>query len=710
MRIFYNTESEMARFAMESVSEAARIRGITLMVSTLSQAPAIPLKGDLVAQNRGDIELRGRERAIGGDAEHYTLERSSKGGFVLTANGEAGVMFALMDVADMLTSGGEEGMKERTFKPTLELRGVKFNLPFEPYETGDAFEKNIATCLNVDFWREYIDMLARNRYNMLSLWSEHPFHMMFRIARYPQTCPYSDEVLAQYQMLFHFIFRHAHMRGIKVFLITWNIRLPQAAVMGLGLPRELANPYPQPSDAVVLGSPPHRALMNGARQAQPVVKDYIKECIRTLLMTYPELDALGTNCAEEMVGTAQERQQWVEEAYIEGIRESGRTIPFIMRTNCGTCKLAEEFLEKCPARTNYVSWKYSYAHMYSSAAPAFEQLENVWENIKHKENLNVLFTVRNDDFHTLRWGDVDFIRAYLANMAEKPYCRGYYWGCDGYMYASDFSHDPHGHKTWKYDFEKHWQEFSLLGRIGYDSATPESYWQSQYGRLYGEYGPRLYDSLKLASGIIPLVNRLHWMDIDVRWHPESLLSIFGFKTVLDTYYNPAMPGTDTVSIRQYAAQEQQGNAVAGETPPKVIAELLRIADGLKAHLTILSEAGLIGEGECLLEDLHCWQALASFYAARFSAALALARLDVTKDEAYRQIAVDAALAERPAWEQLQAHWGSHYTGYLMARSKMRFGYGLYWKDVERDVELIHSFGKVKTEPRDYWVRHNIQKA
>ena len=180
-------------------------------------------------------------------------------------------------------------------------------------------------------------------------------------------------------------------------------------------------------------------------------------------MTYRDLTGLGTSCSEEMVGDGVERHEWVADTYLRGIREAGRDIPFIHRTNNGNGRLAKQiFMDRYPFKGKYISWKYSNAHMYSHPLPQFEKLWGAWDGAE-LDDVKIIYTVRNDDFHTLRWGDPEFIRQYLKGM-KKPGVHGYYWGSDGYIWAEDFQHVPHGHKTWKYDFEKHWMEFALLDR------------------------------------------------------------------------------------------------------------------------------------------------------------------------------------------------------------------------------------------------------
>ncbi|MFW6030131.1 MAG: hypothetical protein ACOCRO_07750 [Halanaerobiales bacterium] len=260
-----------------------------------------------------------------------------------------------MDLAEIIEFYGIDNIVDKVENPLINKRGIKFNLPFEPYTNGEPFAKNIETCKDINFWREYIDFLARNRYNCLSLWSSHPFHMMFRLEKYPETCPYSDVELEKYKNLYKFIFGYAKKLGIDVYLITWNIRLTPFVAEGLGLPVEAGK---------------MTKTFHSVRQNSEIVKDYFKECIKTLITTYENLAGIGTNCAEEMVGDAEERHKWGREVYIEAIKDSGRNIPFIIRTNMGNGKIAKDyFIDPHPGKNNYISWKYSNAHMYSHYEP-----------------------------------------------------------------------------------------------------------------------------------------------------------------------------------------------------------------------------------------------------------------------------------------------------------------------------------------------------
>ena len=50
----------------------------------------------------------------------------------------------------------------------------------------DAAQHNIAQMWSFDFWREALDELARQRFNVLTLWSLHPFPSMVKVPDYPE--------------------------------------------------------------------------------------------------------------------------------------------------------------------------------------------------------------------------------------------------------------------------------------------------------------------------------------------------------------------------------------------------------------------------------------------------------------------------------------------------------------------------------------------
>jgi RNA polymerase sigma factor (sigma-70 family) len=100
-----------------------------------------------------------------------------------------GAMYGGLEIADRLRLGFPIENLKRT--PFIKKRGIKFNIPLDARtpsydDTGDAAQKNIETMWDFEFWKAYLDDLARYRYNVLSLWTTHPFPSIIKLEKYPE--------------------------------------------------------------------------------------------------------------------------------------------------------------------------------------------------------------------------------------------------------------------------------------------------------------------------------------------------------------------------------------------------------------------------------------------------------------------------------------------------------------------------------------------
>ena len=596
----------------------------------------------------------------------------------LNASDRVGAMYGLLELAEIVTLEGYDAISDRDGTPFLEKRGIKFNWPYQPFGEGDPFRQNEETVLDIEFWRAYIDFLAENRYNLLSIWSMNPFEMMFRVPKYPEATPYSDVELERFRTVFDFIFTHAKNRGIATYLITWNLRITPAIARGLGLPEQTAVPA-------------SNRFRQGLRQQEPLIRDYFREAIKTLVRTYPNLTGLGTSNSEELIGNSEETEEWVADTYLAAVQELNVPLPFIHRTNMSNGRVAQKlFIEKYPGNDKLISWKYSNAHMYSHPRPQFEELWGAWRDMDVTK-ARVIYTVRNDDFQTLWGGDPAFIGEYIRGM-KKSYVAGFYWGADGYVWAKDFQHVPHKHMDWKYDFERHFLEFQTLGRLGYDPDLPREHWVRVMRHRFGDAcGELVLRGLETGTRTICAVSRLHWVDYDFQWHPESLLTTFGFHTVQHFIDTPAMPGSGTQSVMETAKRLHAGGEPEHEDAISVIREVQAYAQTLAETAEELDEAiepeyrG--GELACVLEDIRAWACLSRYYALKISAALYLAVYQLSEDESAKETAVEELEDAVPVWQRLSEIWAGHYMPYQMGRVNQTFGYSYYIDEVRRDVTL-----------------------
>ena len=126
-------------------------------------------------------------------AEGFILRRgedASRISLIVTSIDPAGAMYGALELAEQIRTRGVEGVANTDRNPYMPMRGTKFNIPLDlrtpSYsDMSDSAQQNIATVWDFEFWRAYLDQLARDRYNFVSLWNLHPFPSMVKVPAYP---------------------------------------------------------------------------------------------------------------------------------------------------------------------------------------------------------------------------------------------------------------------------------------------------------------------------------------------------------------------------------------------------------------------------------------------------------------------------------------------------------------------------------------------
>lgn len=691
--IHHDAAVAVVRYGVERLHAALTSHGLVAIDQHTRWEGAHPIpEGILIERLPGTNppfeDKRFRTLFNGGEVEPVRDEsfhiHSARSLSVVRASDDRGLLYGCLELAERIERYGwplPEGDVRQS--AAIGVRGVKFNLPYESYAKGEPFTQNEEHLWNLEFWRGYIDMLAESRYNLLSLWSEHPWHLLVTSDRFRNTNKASDAEMERRRATFTSLLEHAAARGIDVVLFTWNIALTRDAAQALGVPH-IDEPFLSFATESVR-----------VRQHSADVRDYIEEMVYQTLVTYPQLHGIGTSASETMLGPATERQQWVADTYVDAYDRSGRRPWFIQRTNMQ--KAGEEVRaivqERIAPERFFISWKYAYAHAYSHPKPDFERLENAWDGVD-LERTNVMYTVRNDDVNTHEWADSDYIREFVRNM-RKPYVRGFYWGSDGYCFGRDFQHADYGHKNWTWDYERHRLQFQLWGRLSYDPDAHPDLSVQLLRRVHGELAPLVDQGLHAASKIIPAVNRIVWRDLDYQWHPEACLTWDGgFRTILDFAAAEAMPGVGVCGIAQWVREHEGEHASSStwdETPLQIIELLQESAERSRAVADQLDLHKPHGLTACAALDVRAMSALGEYYAEKISAALNLNRLRATGDETFRTAAILGLERAIERWEDIAHAWGQHYRAYDMTRTTRPFGYLFYLEDVRRDVSLARSY-------------------
>jgi len=708
--VFHDAEVGQIRFAAAEILRALRMRGVEASAAPLGEFAARgAVKGIIVAVSNPTL-LEQLKKAGGAPvpalpAEGYALRTTGTGQaktyWAIGADAN-GAMYAGLDIAEAVRlEGGLDGLSDRERRPFVRRRGIKFNIPLDARtpsydDTGDSAQTNIPHMWEFDFWRNFLDNMARYRYNALTLWNPHPFPSLIKLQSYPgisltDVCvttlkpraePRSwrepmfvypgvfkhlkvvkrmtiDEKIAFWRR----VMRHARERGIEIYFITWNV-VVNAAEGKYGIT---------------------------AAQDNPRTIAYLRQCVRELILTYPDLTGIGTTAGENMRKRNDEfaKEKWLWRTYGLGVldakkQQPGRKVRFIHRVwQTGLDEVMREFGSKYPDPFE-VSFKYARAHMYSSTKPPFAK-KLVRELKRH--GVKSWWNLRNDDIFVFRWGDPDYVREFLHNLPPAEVTGGYHMGSDGYVWGYEFA-SREGRRQRRLEIEKHWFKFMLWGRLGYDPSLDRAFFEKVLTARFPEArGLPVYDACVAASRIVPLVNRFHWRNWDFMWAVEGCMDQRkGFHTVDDFIKVRPMEGSGILSISDYL--NAAGRSQRGISPVQVAGTLHRYArTALKHVVTIRQKVSAPGdELRATLADIEAMAHLGDYYAAKIAGAVALARFRRDGDPQLKETAVARLTEAVEHWRRYATVASSRYRPQLLARTR-RLDWWKLFEDVKRDVDI-----------------------
>lgn len=581
----------------------------------------------------------------------------------ITGPDAAGVMYGGLEAAELIRIGGLDNICDDRQTPYMALRGTKFNCPLDvrtPSYTDvcDSAQQNIAQMWSLDFWTDYIDSLARHRYNYVSLWSLHPFPSMVKVPDYPDValddvkrstvewkeyyprsgCGFdAPEILNNTEILIRMtmdekidfwrkVMRYGKERNVHFYVVTWNI--------------------------FVNGTNGQYGITDNIDN--PTTTDYFRKSVTQMFLTYPDLAGIGLTTGENMQkSTTREKEDWAFATYGQGVLDAakaqpGRKITLIHRQHMtGALDIAEKFkpLVDHPDIDFIFSFKYAKAHVYSCTRQPFHQ--KFVKEIQGEGNLKTIWTLRNDDIYYFRWGAPDFVREFVQNIPHDV-SRGYYYGSDQWIWGREFlSKAPETPR--QLEIDKHWYQWMLWGRLGYDPTITNRRFTEIIGtRFPAADKEKLFTAWQSASMIYPLTTGFHWGPLDFQWYIEGCKSQEGLKQFgrTESGFNDVNrfitmkphPSTGYVSIPDYVSRTLAGKQIEGISPLQVSAEIHKHAD-TALHLLKTLDGGSDRELSKTLSDIRIIANLGKYYAHKIQAAANLERFRKSGVAMYRQEAV-----------------------------------------------------------------------
>jgi hypothetical protein len=611
----------------------------------------------------------------------------------------AGAMYGGLDIAEAIEIAGNlDAVADREINPRIAKRGIKFNIPLDartPSYSDDSTsaQANIGEMWDMRFWTEFLDEMARRRYNLLSLWSLSPFPSLVKVPEYPRVAltdvkkksgALFDATLQGRQMFdeswpletikvmtidqkiafWRAVMEYARHRGVEVAIFTWNTFVFGTEASGYGITDSLDN---------------------------ATTRDYVRKSVRTLFNTYPLLAAIGITSGEnmgDMNSGTEVKERWLWETYGLGVQDAmadarqkggpfaqpNRKIRLIHRAHQSNLNDIVSHFRQLPGyededSTLSFSFKYSQAHMYSSTAPQFIHQNGWFKTIPPGKK--TWLTIRNDDLYYMRWGDPDFVRTYLTSLPDLSKIAGFYMGPDGYTWGREFvGTDPETPR--QLVVKKMWFSFMLWGRLAYDPTIQNSHFERVLAaRFTGVSSADLFAGWTSVSKIVPLMTRFYWGDLDFKWYPEASWSLTGYATVQDLItpkYAPMRADEDGQSPRLMSVKAfVDGDAPSGRLTPLEVADMLaRFADTGLAKVEPLSP-GTNKELRQTLADIKAMAWLGRYYADKIRGAVDLYRHQKSGNAADLDRARASLQSAAAHWRSYADLWSAHYVGQVLTR-------------------------------------------
>jgi hypothetical protein len=656
--VAFDPQSPQMRFAASEINEALASRGERASVA-LEVDPSIELK-----------------------AEGFSIVQTGDGCRVIGKD-PVGAMYGGLDLAETIRSEGVAVVRPKQQNPYIQMRGIKFNIPLDlrtPSYTdcSDAAQANIPVMWDREFWTDFLDAMARHRYNVLSLWSLHPFPSLVKVPEFPEVAlddvwrtraklddtfsfagndMVRPEMLADHEAVkrmtidekiefWRWVMQHAADRGIRVYFFTWNV-FTFGAEGKHGITNDLGN---------------------------EITKKYFRASVREIVKTYPLLAGMGITAGEGMPEKmdSKAKEAWLWDTYGQGVRDALKNDPkrefrLIHRFHWTAQGDILDTFRDYPGPFDF-SFKYSVAHMYSIPNPPF--IKPLLENLA--PGRKTWLTVRNDDIYTFRFGDPAYAREYILNMPPADKMAGFYMGPDGYVWGRDFleRHPDPGPRPLV--MEKQWYSFMLIGRLAYNPSLPDSHFERMLAARHPKASSHhLFRALQGASQVMPLTTRFFWGDIDLKWYTEACLShpkSRGFYTVRHFMEGISMPGAEVLCIRDWRNRLAARQPMEQTTPLEIADALDGAASETFAAVDALREAAKQdSELRKTVNDCEALAWLGRYYASKIRGACALALFDANADK-FEQDAALRHLANALAhWEQYAAIRDAHYVPALYNR-------------------------------------------
>ena len=485
----------------------------------------------------------------------------------VTGGSPRAALWGALEAADQIISqGGPGAVQPAKAEPSLAIRGRAVALPSPG--SSELQERGA----NGNAWRNYFDLLARNRFNSVFFEIREDLKRFVPPdARTPESA--NADGRAAMEGL-HGIFRLARERGLNPYAVLeksaiseW-IGKPEASTAGTPVASATASAVNASADGVSATSLPFRRPL--------------PEVVAAFARNYHELEGLAI--APEITAPVERRAAWLGENVFSPLAKISDKRPVIIGVS-GEWWPARATLGDAATMPSVYLWA------------RVEKLEEAPADIP------VLWQVEEGSEELLPWQDPNAVREILHKLGVKkaagflePASSVAQGSSSGNGIPDELPPDP----------EREWFRIILWGRLGYAPETPEELWEEQFATHFGGEAGRF----------------------------AAAAAAHGTRVLAMMHANEALPGSPSASSAGAMSSTDVGESLTLERnmfrPISGGAQRDLIADAL-AQKGLLTDDGAPTAGSAAADEVLAYEARQTLNAAKTAEQRSLAKGGSTRE-------------------------------------------------------------------------------
>lgn len=600
---------------------------------------------DWILERENDNELLYHTEAPEGEGFYIVTLSGQR--FCIIGGSDTGALYGCLELAERVE-------KEREFPrelfygdaPVMKLRGPVLGLQLTKIEPPrNTYEYPITPgrfpwFYDKELWIEYLDMMVKERCNVLYLWSGHPFSSLLKLDKYPEALEVTEEEYELNKETFHWLASECDRRGIWTVLKFYNIHIPY--------------PFAIKHNLELLQT-----------DIEPIVQEYTYDCLVEFIKTYPNIGIMV--CLGEALRGQQNKTDWFLQTILpaikDGLAQAGieKEPPIILRAHAID---ADTILtEGMKQYSNlYTMWKYNGESLTTYLPEGGWQkthLELSAHGQPHIMNIHVLA-----DLEPFRYGSPAFIQRSVQAGIHRLGGSGlhlypmFYW---------DWPYSPDKKEKRLMAVKRDWMWYEMWFRYAWNPYRAENeerlYWTKKFSEHFGcgeRAGEAILDAWEAAGECAPRILRRvgitegNRQTLSLGQTLPQFTHVKKSKPNYELYKSVSTPGE---TMDEYIQKEKEGKAHFGETPLDMADEVKYYADRAMNKINI-AEAFITenkDEFEMFVSDIQAIYHMTMFYSKKVKAAVNIMLYRNNMDENLRGDLSLLEEAERYLSESLEEY-------------------------------------------------------